>query len=891
MQKNKIKELFLNAWEEVWNRTDLNSVLQYCTEQEAVYMKYLYTGMPYSDMADYSAELFLKFVRHALMVRQCTPWGNSVDEITFLNYIMQYRVNNEHIEFYSELFFEQIYPRIQNLSMYEAAVEVNFWAYEQATYHSTDDRTASPFTVIKNAYGRCGEESTLVTAALRSVGIPARQVYAPRWSHCDDNHAWVEVWIDGNWHFLGACEPEVKLDRGWFVLASSRAPIVHTRAFSRIIEKELDVPVICQNRTTRINVLSHYADTKTIYVTVLDPNGDPKPDVTVQFEIVNYSELYPIAELKTDQDGKAEFVTAKGSIVVSAFDKTGYGWKVVDVREDDEVIISLCNIGLHSKRESLYRLEQEEECSFTLVPAVGGEKQEEQLTEEEKEEQQIRILQSENIRHQTEDRFYTEEKANAYARSYIKRYGKYIEAYEKNNRNIEKSSLPDFVQDGNCSLEINDLGKNCEKEVQLAIYNSRGNEEEIRRFLEDNDGKEQSFYKCKLLSSIRKKDLSDTSSEVLMNHLKEALRWTGKYSDDIFIPYVLCPRIWDERIVSYRSSLRELFSKEQIQEIQKDPRQIGRWIEKHINCYKDSSYAELYTSPVGAIRLGMASERSIQILAVAMLRSIGIAGKIDLSSCHAVYWDGTEWRFVFSEKVQKRMGSLHLLSKDGENLQYFTNVTIARWDENHYKTLNLSEVIWKDGRGIYELEEGKYRIITTERQLGGICQVKLFFVIVKKDCVIEKVIDCLKELAIQKRVTVENAILQKRDGEITSLKQWLNQKEGITAWIEVGKEPTEHLLNEIMAAKEKYKKIQALLIVSSEESFSNTTLIQTMKEVPSLHVLIQQSSPDSNIYEQFQLPKKALPLVVVFDQEGNAVNACAGYNVGTGELVLNALKG
>lgn len=51
---------------------------------------------------------------------------------------------------------------------------------------------------MKTAYGRCGEESTFTVAALRSVGIPARQVYTPRWAHTDDNHAWVEAWVNGN---------------------------------------------------------------------------------------------------------------------------------------------------------------------------------------------------------------------------------------------------------------------------------------------------------------------------------------------------------------------------------------------------------------------------------------------------------------------------------------------------------------------------------------------------------------------------------------------------------------------------------------------------------------------------------------------------------------------
>ena len=66
---------------------------------------------------------------------------------------------------------------------------------------------------------------------LRACGFAARQVYVPRWAHCDDNHAWVEVRCGGAWHFLGACEPEAVLDRGWFNSAAGRAVLVHSRCF------------------------------------------------------------------------------------------------------------------------------------------------------------------------------------------------------------------------------------------------------------------------------------------------------------------------------------------------------------------------------------------------------------------------------------------------------------------------------------------------------------------------------------------------------------------------------------------------------------------------------------------------------------------------------------
>ena len=63
---------------------------------------------------------------------------------------------------------------------------------------------------VADELGNGGEESTFTVSALRTIGIPARQVYTPRWAHTDDNHAWVEAWVDGKWYFLGAC-PEPRM--------------------------------------------------------------------------------------------------------------------------------------------------------------------------------------------------------------------------------------------------------------------------------------------------------------------------------------------------------------------------------------------------------------------------------------------------------------------------------------------------------------------------------------------------------------------------------------------------------------------------------------------------------------------------------------------------------
>ena len=175
-------------------------------EREA--MEFLYSSMPSADLADYDGEYFLQNVRFSLKARQEMAWGKSIPEDVFRHFVLPIRVNNERMDDFRMTYYDELKERVKGLSLHDAALEVNHWCHEKVTYIPSDARTSSPMATIRNAEGRCGEESTFTVSAMRAVGIPARQVYTPRWAHTDSNHAWVEVWIDGDWEFLGACEPE-----------------------------------------------------------------------------------------------------------------------------------------------------------------------------------------------------------------------------------------------------------------------------------------------------------------------------------------------------------------------------------------------------------------------------------------------------------------------------------------------------------------------------------------------------------------------------------------------------------------------------------------------------------------------------------------------------------
>ena len=211
---------------------------QKLTKQEKSYLKFLYDYMPLNDIADYDTDFFLEQVRTAIKAKKTFSWGKKVPEDIFKHYVLVYRVNNENLDTARTFMFNELKDRIKGMSMYEAALEVNHWCHEKVNYKAADGRTSSPLATMKTSWGRCGEESTFTVTALRSVGIPARQCYTPRWAHTDDNHAWVEVWIDGKWYYLGACEPEPELNFAWFDAPVKRAMMVHTTVFGKYNGKE-----------------------------------------------------------------------------------------------------------------------------------------------------------------------------------------------------------------------------------------------------------------------------------------------------------------------------------------------------------------------------------------------------------------------------------------------------------------------------------------------------------------------------------------------------------------------------------------------------------------------------------------------------------------------------
>ena len=362
-------------------------------EKEA--LAFLYAYMPLADLTDYPTDFYLENICQSFRTAEEMDWN--VPEREFRHFVLPIRVNNENLDSSRVVFYRELKPRMEGLSMQEAILEVNHWCHEKLTYQPSDARTLSPLSSMKNALGRCGEESTFCVAALRSVGIPARQVYTPRWAHTDDNHAWVEAWADGQWYFLGACEPEPVLNLGWFNAPASRAMLMHTKAFGRYDgpeEKVLESP-----NYTEINLIDNYAKTAKVEFIVVDADGVPVEGARVDFCIYNYAEFYPALSKYTDAEGRTSLSAGLGDLLVWASKDGVFGCQKVSFGKDERVVIQISPLASLGRNDSITIAPPPETAN---IPEV---------TPEQRAENDRRFAQEDAIRHAYEATFPTQDEA------------------------------------------------------------------------------------------------------------------------------------------------------------------------------------------------------------------------------------------------------------------------------------------------------------------------------------------------------------------------------------------------------------------------------------------------------------------------------------------------
>ena len=846
--RNTVENIFKERVKTV-GKTFYNTQKENLTADEQEALKFLYAYMPLADVTDYPTSFFADNVRMSFKARKEMPWGKNVPELLFRHFVVPIRVNNEALDNARSVFYNELKDRIKGMSMMDAIIEVNHWCHEKVTYQPSDARTSAPLATLKTATGRCGEESTFAVAALRAVGIPARQVYTPRWAHTDDNHAWVEAWADGKWYFLGACEPEPVLNLGWFNAPASRAMLMHTRAFG-----DYNGPEEVMLRTsnfTEINLTSNYAPVAPIDFYVKDSEGKPVENARVEFKIYNYAEFFTAVTKYTDANGHTSLSAGIGDLVVWASKDGKYTYQKVSFGKDKETILTLPE-GAPTSSVGALETSAPPKCTYLdIVPP--------------KEDPQLPYV-SDEMHKENQRRF----------------------ALEDSIRKAYTATFPTMEE----AKRINERGAEY-------IVKSRGNKQTIVDFIKRHSDNEDRVMG--ILATLSDKDLRDITTEILEDSYNATTDQLSPRVEDELIT------------IPFKQYFEKAFSKKAADAFRADPMKLVEWIKKNIRLNPDKKALRIAQTPVGVMKSKITDERSRDIFFVDVARSLGIEAQKDAVTGKIQYKKNGEWQDVkFDNTAEKTstaaaLGTIVLAyepTKLLDNPKYYSHFTISRIENGTAQLLNFDEGQADMGNGTtwsntfkngYKLDAGTYMLTTGTRLANGSVLASNRIFEIKKGQTTTLPLEIRQntnEVSVIGSFNSESLVT--KDGKEVSLLSQTGRGYYVVGILGVGQEPTNHALHDIEKMKEAFEAWDRPVVLLFESEADAAKF--NHDEFPGLPSTVQFAlDKDGSVRKQIAremklMNEKQMPMFIIADTFNRVVFVSQGYTIGLGEQMQGVFK-
>ena len=817
------------------------------TADERRAMEFLYAYMPLPDLTDYPGDFYLANVRASLQAKAELPWGKAVPEREFRHFVLPPRVNNENLDASRPMFYEALKDRVKGMTMEQAALEVNHWCHERVTYAPSDARTSSPLASIRTALGRCGEESTFAVAALRAVGIPARQVYTPRWAHTDDNHAWVEAWVDGRWVFFGACEPAPVVNLGWFNNSASRAMLVHTKVFGKYDGPE---QVIDRNNCyTEIAVTDIYAPVATVRVKVVDASGKPVPAL-VEFKVYNYGEFYTVAKATANAaDGMASLTCGKGDLLVWASHNGRFGFKKASVGKDGLVTVTLDKDDQYQGAFDIDIVPPAERNSLPDVPAA--------------------LEQANNRRL----------------------------AYEDSLRN---AYVETFLDAEEAKQAAAGLGCDADETAPLLVA-SRGNHAVIEAFLKAAADKPRAVA---LLKTISEKDLRDIPMDILLDHYGHTTR--GDKASPLYDKYVLNPRVANEWLTPYKAFFNREISDAQAAAYRANPEAWVDWVSRNIRIDADWNPQRLDMSPISVWKHRATDAASRDLFFVAAARGMGIPAQVNPVTLSPQWADAQgRWHDVAfgAANDQGTLGERGVMKASFtpagriDNPKYYIHFSLSKLENGRLALQNYPEdgtweSILKPGT---EMQTGSYLLVSGTRLANGGVLAHLDFLPVRAGETTETALTLRHsdtEVQVIGSFNAENLYDDEAAG-VKSLLSTTGRGYYVLGIIAPNEEPTNHALKDIARVASDFERWgrSVILLFKDKDDAARFTNRDEFRGLPSTVRFGTDVGGKAlaEILASLKLPTAQTPIFLIADTFNRVVFVSQGYTINLGDTLLDVI--
>ncbi len=618
------------------------------------------------DRKNFNEENFLKHLESIKENLTRLPWGKDISEGLILNYVIPPRVSQEPIENFTVIYKDTLYDLVKDCkTINEAILRINEWCFSRIEYRPTDPWDQSALATLKRGFGRCEEMTILFMKALRTVGIPVRYVYTPWWSFTESNHAWVEVWTEDGWKFLGSAEP-TDFNFGWFRESARRAAMVQSVVFGEAKSLSKGESVLLKRKNYSVlNITSNYTEPFTLIVEVKDL-GKPAKDVSFSINVWNYSAFVPVFSC-TLNTGYGVFDLGRTDLLLFARKgkKIAYAF-VKPISDTVKVSLDLCpgpfpNVSLWLRTK---RVEPDTEKPI-YNPNIDS------------------LIALRREIHSCFEFPYRDSVADS---TLLK-----IFEYSRGNW----PSLWDFYK------------SHPDKADDLKYYLSKFYPKDL--VMMDTAGLyEELLY----LDSARV--ISSTPPDLFDSLVVPSRVFHEEFS------------LWRRTLFNtYRKVFLEVRSFNEEKKVEK----FLKWTLRNIKRKNEREFLKPFQSPLQTLSLRAGSDREIYVFIVAVLRTFGIPAKLKDTYDGVEYWMEEWKEFTFERKgtkqVEKYEVELSFVMGDAivsKDMEYYYNYSIQRF-ESFPERLDL-EPIKEDSVIKLKLEPGRYYLVYGFRNIFGDAYIK-----------------------------------------------------------------------------------------------------------------------------------------------------------------------
>ena len=268
---------------------------------------------------------------------------------------------------------------------------------------------------------------------------------------------------------------------------------------------------------------------------------------------------------------------------------------------------------------------------------------------------------------------------------------------------------------------------------------SYGNWRETIDYLEGSQANTRKML-LPLTDVVSAKDLSDSKASLLSDHLRQSMA-TAKAEDvasELFVKYVLSPRVDNEMLSPWRSFLTSNLGSELAAACKKDINALTGWMKSHIRIDPVANkHSRAPLTPIGVFNLRTADPLSRDIFFVAACRSFGIPARLNPETRVPEYFKDKIWQHAVFGAAAPIPETGRLILKDVNNKltpQYSLHFTLARIQSGVCQTLEFDE-----GRKLTDfpvplvLETGDYMLVTGRRLSDGSVLRSLTFFGISKE--------------------------------------------------------------------------------------------------------------------------------------------------------------